>query len=259
MYYIILTGVIITLVTLLGYLIYVKTYLPITNVRKVEEELSDRVDELATTNRTMETLMYSMAHDLKSPVRSAGGMISELRCELSTAEVDKTMMNYMLDMLQRSISRSMSTIDGVLDYAKAGQSLNILDNIFINKNIDSLIEELGAEHMVTLDYLGSIKCDSNAFIHVIHNLIENGLKYNDKSKKFISIYRRENVIYVEDNGNGINNRYLSKVVQPFQRLSSSTSGTGLGLGIVTKLLELHNYTLEIESEEGQGSIFKICM
>lgn len=224
-----------------------------------KKEVTKTLNHLTQSNRILETLMYSMAHDLKSPVRSAAGMLNAIKEDIRDGELDCESLSYMLSIADNSLRLSMETIDEVLDYAKFGQSIRIKSKINIDKYIVDMLVRFKEKDSIHFESLGEMNADPKAMKRVFQNLIENGLKYNCKQEKSVKLYRKGNVIIVEDNGNGIEEKYFSRIVKPFQRLDNSTEGTGLGLGIVSKVLELHGFKLKIQSEIGVGSKFEIWL
>jgi signal transduction histidine kinase len=224
-----------------------------------KKEVTKNLNELTQSNRILETLMYSMAHDLKSPVRSAAGMLSAIKEDIRDGELDCESLSYMLDIADNSLRLSMDTVDEVLDYAKFGQNLRIKSKINVDRYVVDLVMSLKQRDFIHFESLGEMNADPKAMKRVFQNLIENGLKYNCKVEKIVKLYRKGNVIVVEDNGNGIEERYFSKIIKPFQRLDNNTEGTGLGLGIVSRVLELHGFKLKIKSELGVGSKFEIWL
>jgi signal transduction histidine kinase len=225
-----------------------------------EDELNKNLINITQANRTVETLMYSMAHDLKSPVRSAAGMLAALKEDFLDEDLSVEDGVEMIKLMEKSLRRGMRTVDDVLDYAKAGQNLEV-SNCNMDRELEDIVDGFSDREgaIFTLKPLGEFAVDAGAFKKVFHNLIENALKYNVKSKKIVKLYRIEDTIYVEDNGNGIEEKYFHKILKPFQRLDSNTKGTGLGLGIVNKIIELHGYKLVVESTVGEGSKFKIIL
>jgi len=231
-------------------------------IKALEANLENKIVELTENHKTLETLMYSMAHDLKSPVRSAAGLVEALQEDILDEAGTKESNLNILRLTITSLNSGLNNVDDILDFIKFGQNLEIQSNQNIQEEILLLITEFQnlypKAHLSVLP-LNLVTCDKMGLKRVFQNLIENGLKYNSKKNKFIKIYQEENSIIVEDNGNGIEEKYLNRIIQPFQRLDSRTKGSGLGLAIVVKILELHGYKLEIESKINVGSKFKIIL
>lgn len=224
-----------------------------------EKKSKENMLTLKQSNRILETLMYSMAHDLKSPVRSAAGILNIMNEDLKEGELNQSSMCYMLGLADNSLKIGMETIDEVLDYAKYGQNLQIKNKVNVDKDLSNMLLNFEENCFIRYNSIGILSVDKNAFKRVIYNLVDNGLKYNSKNKKLVEVYRTGDTVIVEDNGNGIEEKYFERIVKPFQRLDSDTEGTGLGLGIVSKILELHGFKLRIKSELGKGSRFEILL
>ena len=110
-----------------------------------------------------------------------------------------------------------------------------------------------------------VVCDKMKIAELLHNLISNALKYNDKKQPMIRVGAREEgdgyVIFVKDNGIGIAPRYHEYVFQPCRRIpyKDTIQGTGLGLTIARKIVEEHGGRMWVESEDGKGTTFHFSL
>jgi signal transduction histidine kinase len=98
------------------------------------------------------------------------------------------------------------------------------------------------------------------FCTAIDNLIRNGLKYNDSPAKSVKIYRKNNIMYVEDNGRGLSSAEFKKLQEPYIRKEDQTEeGTGLGLNICIAILEEHGHSIECNKLPEIGTQMKIYL
>jgi signal transduction histidine kinase len=96
------------------------------------------------------------------------------------------------------------------------------------------------------------------FCTAIDNLIRNGLKYNDSSSKSVKIHRKNNIIYVEDNGRGLSSEEFKMLQEPYIRKEDQTEdGTGLGLNICIAILEEHGFSIDCDKLPTIGTQMKI--
>ena len=148
--------------------------------------------------------------------------------------------------------------EGYIDVYSEPENCNELIDRTI-KDLEASIKESGAE--VTHDSLPDVMADPSQLSRLFQNLISNSIKYRgvEKPKIHISASRGkdERVFSVQDNGIGIEPEYFDKIFVIFQRLHSREEypGTGIGLAICKKIVELHGGRIWVDSEPGKGSTF----
>ena len=143
-----------------------------------------------------------------------------------------------------------------------------------NNNINNILEELNIElanklsskniKLVINNDIETLYCDKTLISLSISNLIRNAIEISDNDSIItIKAYEDNNNKYISviDNGKGIEEEQISKIVEPFYRVDKARSrahgGAGLGLSIVTRAMELHNGKLDIKSKIGEGSTFTL--
>ena len=261
----------------------------ITNRRLNEKERERLIKIVEAKNKELQSIVYIASHDLKSPLVNIMGFGEELALccrELKNLLVKETRdendCKAINNLLDRTIPESLGfinagsnkinmLINGLLQVSRAGSvTLNIepLDMNRILKDITESIvfkaREIGVD--ITVDRLPSCIGDAPAVNQIFSNLINNAMKYLDPHRKGkVHIWARAEInscIYcVQDNGIGIAEEYKSKVFELFYRLNpeDSAGGEGLGLTIVTRILDRLNGSISLESEEGKGSRFYITL
>jgi signal transduction histidine kinase len=111
---------------------------------------------------------------------------------------------------------------------------------------------------VIIEKLGKEMVNEALFCTAVDNLIRNGLKYNDSSTKFVKLYRKNNILYVEDNGRGLSSEDFKNLSEPYVRKENQEEdGTGLGLNICIAILEEHGYSIECNKLPEIGTQMKI--
>ncbi len=169
-------------------------------------------------------------------------------------------MNLLLDRVERIYN----LIDGVLRYSKVGQ----VAGEAIEINLDQFIPEVIAmvvppEHIkVTIEnQFPSIKCEETHIMQLFQNLLSNAIKYMDKPQGWIKLNCVDEGTFwkfsVTDNGPGIEEKHFERIFRIFQTLSvnENIQGTGVGLTVVKKIVELYGGRIWVESEVGSGSTF----
>jgi signal transduction histidine kinase len=248
-----------------------QTQLEVANRQLVEQaaDLRRMNDALQRSNRELEDFAYTASHDLQEPLRKINSFSDLLRSDFGeTLGGDGA---FYLDRLQDASNRMIELIRGLLEYSRVATNASPLQstdlNVIIRRVLSDLeiaIEESGAQ--VDLQQLPTVEADPIQMRQLFQNLIGNAIKF-----------RREGVaprlmicseadteagmasIVVADNGIGIEMRFAERIFAPFQRLHGRTrfEGSGMGLAICRRIVQRHHGSIELESQPGQGSTFRI--
>ncbi|HEY7609619.1 MAG TPA: ATP-binding protein [Alphaproteobacteria bacterium] len=243
----------------------------ITRRKAAEAELARRAEELARSNRELDDFAYIASHDLKAPLRGIHNYANFL-IEDYGDKLDEDGRGKLLT-LGRLAKRMEDIINDLLTFSRVGRTEESLAEVDLNAVLADVLESLKvfleeAKAKVTVaDPLPRMHCDQVRVRAVFHNLITNGVKYNDNAEKQIRIGWDENaegeiVFSVSDNGIGIPEKHRDKVFSIFKRLHSGDKyggGTGAGLAIVKKIVEQHRGRIWLDSEPGQGTTFHFTL
>jgi signal transduction histidine kinase len=233
-----------------------------------EKKLEATLAELADKNTELETFVYTVSHDLKTPIVTIEGFIGALRedfGELIDENAEKY-LNYMSDA-----SRKMELlINDLLYLSRIGRLPErkikfSFDDLMekVLKTIQPYIDEMGVTLNVEKD-LPLIYGEMERLSQVMENLLYNAVKYIGKKNPAPRIdvgameQGDQTVFFVRDNGIGIEKHYYQKIFEIFQRLPSGKKiggGTGVGLTIVKRIIEHHGGKVWLESELGKGTTF----
>ena len=236
----------------------------ITERRRAEERLSAYSKALEQSNRELDDFTFIVSHDLKEPLRSLDAF-SKFLAQDYQDKLDDEGRGY-LERIRANAQRMQKLIEDLLEVSRLSRRPNELQVVNVNELLEEVklrFEYVIAERHVELlikDPLPTLSCDRVRMAEVFANLLSNAIKYNDKPACRIEIRcrLREDGDYqfaVADNGPGIEPRYFEKIFEIFQRLGKKEEheGTGVGLTIVKKVIELHKGTVWVESEPGQGT------
>ena len=220
--------------------------------------------KLKEKNEELERFVFMASHDLREPLRkiiSFGSKIKENCNSQNTAYIER---------MNSSARRMQKLIADLLKYSRIGIDE---DSEFENINMNKLIRDIKEDLIVSIEENKakvSIHCPTEIRGEPTHiralfqNLISNALKFkNRKEKPIIKVYSRTREasihIFVEDNGIGIDPEYHKRIFECFQRLNGKSEypGSGIGLAICKKIVDLHKGEIKVHSELNKGTSFEV--
>jgi signal transduction histidine kinase len=237
------------------------------NVKDVTERVS-RQRILESKNEELEQFAYTVSHDLKSPLVTIKGFIGLLQQDVQSQRHDR--MERYLNHISNASDKMVSLLDDLLQLSRAGRSVTSPEAINMESLAYEIIEILNGTiqktkaRVVVNPGMPEVFGDKIRIRQVLQNLVENSLKYRGAQKNpliEIGSSKQENekinLFFIKDNGIGIHPEYHEKVFGVFDQLINDKGGTGIGLSLVKKIIELHHGSIWIESsgEEGRGTIF----
>jgi len=235
-------------------------------VAKRTKDLDLKNEILENSNKDLQAFAYAVSHDLKEPIRTIGGFTS-LFLRRNKDKIDETGMEY-LNNIMDGTRRMEKLISSILEYSTIGQvrkgfeTVN-LDQLISNsiKDLHQLIQDKNAVIEIHSCVPTTLQCIGSQMSIVFHNLISNGLKFNNNEFPKIEILCDESTdfwkFFIKDNGIGIAPEYLNQIFGVFKKLHNRTEyeGSGIGLSLCKKIVLNHGGEIWIESEEGKGSTF----
>ncbi len=229
----------------------------------LSEELESNVVKRSTleeTNSNLERFSYTVAHDIRSPLNSAVGILSLMEMELTGPGNDQA--KEYINMLRGIHERIANMVKGILEYSRTNFNNLKIDEI----NIEGVCNEIAGEYdgdTLTIIHQQNMPClhyNEFAIRQIFSNIIGNAVKYNDKKNCIIHIgvADKDNhyEISVKDNGSGIRKENLKNVFDLYENLrSEKTNSYGIGLSIVKKIITQAGGSIWVESEPGEGANF----
>ena len=235
------------------------------NERWLEQTLQQRTAALEAANRELEAFNYSVAHDLRAPLRGIDSF-SQLLIERHSQQLDEEGLAY-LARVRSAAGRMSQLIDALLSLAQVGrgelQPID-LDFSYLVQSVASELAAANPERSVAVTIAPRMRAygDSRLLRIVVANLLENAWKFTGRREQpVIEVGLRQNTkvptYCVRDNGAGFDQEYASRLFGAFQRLHSDRDfpGTGIGLAIVHRVIERHGGTVWAESRPEQGATF----
>ena len=241
-------------------------------MRRAQARAKAAQEQAEAANRAKSVFLANMSHELRTPLNAILGFSNLLRNDPSMGEKQREN----LDIINRSGEHLLSLINDVLDMAKieAGRIVlqtQVFDLGALARDVMSMMrvraEEKGLQLLLDqpAELPRVIKADGDKLRQIVVNLVGNAIKYTRQGGVTLRIKLQPDkkvhslVIEIEDSGIGISKEDQCHIFEPFVQVGKSATqkGTGLGLSIVREYLELMGGNVELESEPGKGSLFRL--
>jgi PAS domain S-box-containing protein len=246
----------------------------ITERKQAEEELLNAKLAAETANKSKDEFLATMSHELRTPLNSIIGF-SDILLNENYGDLNEKQATYIAYILQGG-NHLLHLINDILDLSKveAGKMELEYEKFYVSESIDEIValtSPLAMKKDIHLNVkvdsqLGVINADKIKFKQILFNLTSNAIKFTqEKGHVAIEAQRSGNFIQiaVADTGIGIAQGDMDKLFQPFKQLNPYLTreheGTGLGLTLVKKFVEMHGGRIRVESKVGEGSIFTLAI
>lgn len=228
----------------------------------LSEELNTQVVDKAKldeVNQKLEKFAYTTAHDLKSPLNSVSGllMLLEHSTDPSNSEASTVILK-----LKKMNTRMKTLVEGILEYSRIKSKEIVLEKINLNELMNEVMETDNISNYADVEVpevLPTVLFNRTAGVQVFRNLLNNAIKYCDKTRCKIIIKSKEfsdkYQIEISDNGPGIASEYHDKIFELFNQVNPKDESTGIGLAIVRNAIEASGGRIWLESEPDQGANF----
>lgn len=236
----------------------------ITRRKVVEQERELLIKELESRNAELKRFNYTISHDLRSPLISIKGVLGLLEADIAAA--DEAQIATDLADIRRAADEMEKLLDDLLKLSRIGQTKQSLTAVAMSdlaqRAVNMLRGQIAARRVnVTIaPDMPVIMGEEIQLLEVWQNLIENAVKFiGDEPSPHITIGVKQTTpsptFFVQDNGVGISPKYQKKIFNLFERIDTLDGGTGIGLAIVSRIIDTHNGKVWVESTPGRGSTF----
>jgi signal transduction histidine kinase len=233
--------------------------------KRVEAEREKIIKELEAKNGELERFTYTVSHDLKSPLITIGGFLGLLEVDAESGNTEKFKGD--LQRIKEATEKMQRLLNELLELSRIGRLINPPSNTPFAKIVEDALSltrgRLMAGHIkVEIEKdLPVVSGDRQRLVEVMQNLIDNAAKFmGDQPTPRIEIGMRkegtQQVLFVKDNGIGIDASYHERIFGLFDKLDPKSDGTGVGLALAKRIVEVHGGRIWVESEgKGRGSMF----
>ena len=243
--------------------------------RRVEErtaELQKALERVSELSQLKANFISNISHELRTPLTHVKGYLELLVTE-SLGKITEE-QRHALQVSQQSTGNLESLIEdlimvslasrGELSIKQENVDISRLANLAVKSSSEAAQKRGVTLHAMIDEDVPFVQADSQKVAWVLHQLIDNGIKFTPEGGRVIVGVKREGanlvIVSVTDTGIGIPSDRLHDVFEPFHQLDGSTTrhygGTGLGLSLVRQIVEAHGSMIEVQSLEGRGSAFK---
>ena len=238
----------------------------INNLSRSQKKVIKQNDNLQAINAALDNFVFNVAHDLRSPLASMTGLIN-----LIEDEQDPETIKAYSQMIKKSLDKQDQFIREMLSYIKSKDTgtganktesslLTIVDNVLSHFHCSNDGKRVNFYKEVELD---RVSCDPLKVQVILNNLVSNSIKYSDPDKKEqwvkIKTYQSDTdvVVEVEDNGIGIRECESARIFDKFYSARPDSKSTGIGLFLVKDAVTKMNGSIELKSEFGLRTKFKV--
>ncbi len=236
----------------------------ITELKQAEAEREALIAELETRNAELERFLYTVSHDLRSPLITMGGFVGFLQKDALAGNIERLQAD--AAFINDALARMRQLLDELLELSRVGRVTNPPEVVAFEAIAREAVAlerhpiEARGVNVVILPDLPTVSGDRARLVEVVQNLVDNACKFmGEQPHPQIEIGTRqaagEPVFYVRDNGIGIDPRYHDQIFGLFDKLDPTSEGIGVGLALVKRIVEVHGGSIWIESEAGAGSTF----
>lgn len=233
------------------------------HVGEAQHQRALRDEELEAARRDLDAFTYSVAHDLRAPLRLIHAHAQMLREELDSAHASSDH----LDQIQRGARDLSRLIDGLLTLSRLSRIELHPEAVLLTELVSPAIDSLDARYgRRRIDWrvapLPICTCDRDLMQQAICILLDNAAKFSaPRAHACIEIGAEDGYLFVRDNGVGFDARYAGKIFDAFQRMhrQDEFEGLGLGLALARKIIERHGGRIWADARMGEGATFRFTL
>ena len=223
------------------------------------------IEELENKNDELERFTYTVSHDLKSPLVTINGFLGYLEQDAASGNMERLKKD--TQRIQEAVNKMQRLLNELLELSRIGRIVNVPETVpfaYLVREAMEIVQGRLNERNVEVQVqpnLPTVLVDKPRLIEVLQNLLDNAAKYmGDQPNPQVEIGQRgqqdgKPVFFVRDNGMGVAPEFHERIFGLFNKLDAKSEGTGVGLALVKRIIEVHGGRIWVESELGRGSTF----
>ncbi len=233
-------------------------------IMKIATDITNSVKqqiEIERKNTYLEHSAKILRHDMHSGINTYMPRgLNSLERRLTDDQIRDLKIEAPIKMIKEGLRHTQKVYKGVYEFTNL-----VKKDVVLNKTecdlkliLEDYLSATAYKNQVIIEELGNEEVNEALFCTAVDNLIRNGLKYNDSASKFVKIYRKDDFLFIEDNGRGMTQEDFLLLSQPYTRKEGQKeSGTGLGLNICVAILEEHRFEISCDKLPEGGTQLKI--
>jgi signal transduction histidine kinase len=239
----------------------------VTERRRAEAEREALIRELEARNAELERFTYTVSHDLKTPLVTIRGFLGLV--ERAAERGDKAAVREDMQRIHRASGRMERLLNELLDLSRVGRVASPLESVAMAQVVRDALANAAqplADRGVAVEVapgLPVVLGDRLRLVEVVQNLVDNAAKFMGAERHpRVEIGSRDGapegqaLVFVRDNGMGIDERFHDQIFRLFDKLDPASPGTGVGLALVKRIVEVHGGRIWVESSgAGGGTTF----
>ncbi|SDK44028.1 PAS domain S-box-containing protein [Catalinimonas alkaloidigena] len=240
-------------------------------IRAGMEELSLANKQLRLINADLDNFIYTASHDLKAPILNIEGLMKLLVRNLPIESLENQTVTKIMSSIDNSVKRFQTTIEELANITKLQREseepvliefATVVRDVLLD--LQTQVEEAEPHIETHFEACQPLRFSYKNLKSVCYNLISNAIKYRAPERPLtisITCYQEASyqVLEVEDNGLGMKEENIPKVFSMFKRLHTHVEGSGVGLYLVKRIVDNAGGKVEVESEEGVGTTFRVLL
>ena len=235
-------------------------------IMRMTNRLKNQITRLTQLEKYRKEFVSNMSHEIKTPITAINSAVELIEENSDTNDLQKECF----DIIKTQTTSINNLVRDILSLSEIDLEKTNEHKNFKVVNLNNAIQEAIDNVAVGVNIVFNPKEDieilgvENLVITSISNLLSNAIKYSGSDKIEVNLTHDKNIIIeVKDYGVGIPSEHLPRIFERFYRVDKNRShqsgGTGLGLAIVKHIAELHNWEIEVDSEVGKGTTFRIII
>ena len=246
-------------------LVQARTHELANTVNQLKQEMEDRAQvsqKLEDKNAELERFAYTISHDLRAPLVTIKGFIGFLTRDIEDDDRDRVAND--LEKIDRAADTMGNLLNDLLELSRIGHIMGKSVICNLTEIAHQAVEALSGDHEasrieIIIEDMPNVIGDESRLREVYQNLIENAIKFvGEQASPQVRIGASEQAgtvsCFVTDNGIGIAAKFQDQIFGLFERLNNDIPGTGIGLALVKRIVEVHNGKISVQSDgPGHGT------